>query len=102
MSNYVSFKNAMPVETTLGKNMIVDMQVIEYGRAFVGSRILQNNVNMNLIVSGGYGIFKRAVLIAVGGYDTKSMGEDMEMTVRIHEHFRKISDAKIRKTHSIR
>lgn len=88
MSNYVTFSDAMPVETTLGKNMVVDMQVVEYGRAFVGTRIFQNEVNMNLIVSGGYGIFKKSVLVEVGGYDSHSMGEDMEVTVRIHKHFR--------------
>ena len=89
MSNYVKFNNAMPVDMELGKNLIVDMQVLEYGRTFVGTRIFQNTANMNLIVSGGYGIFKKSALIEVGGFDAKSMGEDMEMTVRLHKHFRK-------------
>lgn len=89
MSNYVTFQDAMPVETALGKNLIVDMQVVEYGRAFVATRIFQNVMNMNLIVSGGYGVFKKSVLIEVGGFDSKSMGEDMDVTVRIHEYHRK-------------
>src|SRR5262249_45909756 len=36
------------------------------------------------IVSGAFGIFKRRVLVEVGGYDTDTVGEDMEIIVRIH------------------
>lgn len=89
MSNSVTFEDAMPVDIKMGKNLIVDMQTIEYGRSFVGARIFQNEANMNLIVSGGYGIFKKSVLVEVGGFDTGSKGEDMEMTIRIHNHLRK-------------
>lgn len=89
MSNGVTFENAMPVKSKLGRNIITDMQVIEYGRAFVGTRIFQNEMNMNLIVSGGFGIFKKSVLLEVGGFDNTSMGEDMELTCRIHQYYRK-------------
>lgn len=89
MSNYVEFQNSMPVKTDIGKNLIVDMQVIEYGRAFVGTRIFQNESNMNLIISGGFGVFRKSAVIEVGGFDPKSMGEDMDITVRLHEYYRK-------------
>lgn len=89
MSNYVTFRNAVPIDSVLGKNLVVDMQVVEYGRAFVSSRIFQNLANINLIVSGGFGIFKKAALLEVGGFDQNSMGEDMELTVKLHQHYRK-------------
>lgn len=89
MSNDVRFENAMPIDVSYGKNMIVDMQVLEYGRAFVGTRIFQNMLNMNLIISGGFGIFKKSAVVEVGGFDTNSMGEDMEITVRLHEYYKK-------------
>lgn len=89
ISNDVKFKDAVPVESRLGNNPIVNMQVLEYGRSFLGSKILQNTLNMNLIISGGYGLFDKSALIVVGGYDVNSMGEDMELTMKIHQHFRK-------------
>lgn len=89
ISNDVTFSNAMPVSTKLGKNLIVNMQVLEYGRGFVGAKIFQNELNANLIISGGYGIFNKAAVIEVGGFDSKSMGEDMELTLRLHHHYRK-------------
>lgn len=89
ISNNVKFSNAMPVSSKLGKNILVNMQVLEYGRSFIGAKIFQNKLNANLIVSGGYGIFNKAAVIEVGGYDPKSIGEDMELTLRLHQHYRK-------------
>ncbi len=89
ISNNVSFRDAVPVSSSLGRNIVSDMQILEYGRAFVGSRIFQNLTNSNLIISGGYGVFKKSAVVAVGGYDQKSMGEDMELTMKLHEYYRK-------------
>lgn len=89
ISNDVTFADAMPVTAGFGKNPVVNMQVVEYGRSFVGSRIFQNSINANLIISGGFGVFKKSAVIEIGGYDTKSMGEDMELTVHLHEYYRK-------------
>ena len=89
ISNDVEFYDAMPVAAGLGKNLIVNMQVLEYGRGFVGAKIFQNILNANLIISGGYGIFQKSAVIEVGGYDTSSKGEDMELTLRLHHHYRK-------------
>lgn len=89
ISNNVCFKNAVPVSASLGKNIVSDMQILEYGRAFVGSRIFQDCTNSNLIISGGFGVYKKSAVVAVGGYDPKSMGEDMELTMKLHEYCRK-------------
>lgn len=87
ISNNVEFKDAMPVRHALGRNVVPDVQTLEYGRNFAGARILHNKWNANLIISGGYGVFKKSALVAVGGYDSESMGEDFEMTLRLHEHY---------------
>ncbi len=89
ISNNVRFKDAMPTSAALPKNISVGMQVLEYSRAFVGSRIFQDLTNSNLIISGGYGLFKKSAVVAVGGYDQKSLGEDMELTVKLHEYYRR-------------
>ncbi len=89
ISNGVAFKDAMPVSAKLGTNVVADMQVMEYGRSFVGSRIFHNMFNANLIISGGFGVFKRSAVEQVGGFSTDSMGEDMELTMKLHSYYRK-------------
>ena len=39
---------------------------------------------MQLIISGAFGIFKRDPVIEVGGYRSDTVGEDMELVVRLH------------------
>ena len=89
ISNNVKFKDAIPVEATLSSNPIANMQVLEYGRAFIGSRIFYNNTNSNMIISGGFGAFKKSALVKVGGYDVYNKGEDMELTMKLHQFYRK-------------
>ena len=88
ISNSVTFRDATPASARLGENFLVDMQVLEYSRAFVGSRIFHNIINTNLIISGGFGIFLKSAVIRAGGYDTTSMGEDMELTMKLHQYYR--------------
>ncbi len=88
ISNNVKFKDATPVEANLSSNPIANMQVLEYGRAFIGSRIFYNNTNSNMIISGGFGAFKKSVVIKVGGYDVYNKGEDMELTMKLHKYYR--------------
>ena len=89
ISNGVSFKNALPVETPLSRNWVAAMQSLEYTRAFMGSRVFNNSFNGNLNVSGGYGLFKKQPVIQIGGYDSNSVGEDMDLAIRLHRYFAK-------------
>lgn len=88
IGNGVTFRDAMPIAAKLGDNVVADMQVMEYARSFFGSRIFHNAFNGNLIISGGYGVFRKSAVVKVGGYNTKSMGEDMELTMKLHHYFR--------------
>ena len=63
-------------------------QVLEYLRGFLGSRIAWAEINGMLIVSGAFGVFRRDVLVALGGFSRLTLGEDMEMTMRIHRLLR--------------
>ena len=63
---------------------VLCMQVMEYDRSFLASRILLDTFNGNLIISGAFGLFRKDVVIAAGGYDTGTLGEDMELVVRLH------------------
>jgi cellulose synthase/poly-beta-1,6-N-acetylglucosamine synthase-like glycosyltransferase len=38
------------------------------------------------LVSGAFGVWKRSAVIAVGGFTTGHMGEDMDLTMRLHRY----------------
>ncbi len=65
-------------------DLLTIMQVMEYDRSFLASRILLDSFNGNLIISGAFGLFKKDVVIAAGGYDNQTLGEDMELVVKLH------------------
>jgi biofilm PGA synthesis N-glycosyltransferase PgaC len=60
------------------------MQVLEYDRSFLAARILFDKFNGSIIISGAFGLFKKSVVIDAGGYDSTTMGEDMELVVKLH------------------
>ena len=69
-------------------NFIASMQVMEYDRSFLASRILLDGFNGNLIISGAFGLFKKDVVVAAGGYATNTLGEDMELVAKLHVYCR--------------
>ncbi len=66
------------------KDPLIAMQVLEYDRSFLASRILMDGFNGNLIISGAFGLFKKDLVIAARGYDSNTLGEDMELVVKLH------------------
>jgi len=63
-------------------------QVLEYLRGFLGTRIAWSELNGMLIVSGAFGVFRRDAVVALGGLSEQTLGEDMELTMRIHHLLR--------------
>jgi cellulose synthase/poly-beta-1,6-N-acetylglucosamine synthase-like glycosyltransferase len=45
-------------------------------------------LNAVLIVSGAFGVFRKDVIVAAGGYRADTIGEDMELIVRLHRVLR--------------
>ena len=76
--------------TTVGlpSNLLALFQVVEYLRAFLFGRLGWSQLNAMLIISGAFGLFKTDVVIAAGGYRPKTIGEDMELVVRMHRMLR--------------
>lgn len=70
------------------KNPVAAFQVIEYLRAFLFGRIGWNLFGGTLIISGAFGLFSRRTTIEVGGYEHDTVGEDMELVVRMHRYLR--------------
>lgn len=79
-------------EINMPRNLLAQFQVLEYLRAFLSARVGWDALGANFIVSGAFGVFRRDVLIDANGYDTSTIGEDMELTLRIQrrQHERKL------------
>jgi cellulose synthase/poly-beta-1,6-N-acetylglucosamine synthase-like glycosyltransferase len=63
-------------------------QTGEYLRGFLGTRIAWSRLNGLLIISGAFGVFRRDLLRAVGGLSSATLGEDMEVVLRLHHRLR--------------
>lgn len=72
----------------LPRSRLARFQVIEYLRAFLSGRMGWDAVQSTLIISGAFGMFRRSVVVEAGGYSTETVGEDMELVVRLHRHCR--------------
>ena len=59
------------------------IQTVEYLRSFLFGRLGWNAIGGNMIVSGAFGMFRRDSVLAAGGYLHDTVGEDMELVVRL-------------------
>ena len=63
-------------------------QVIEYLRAFLFGRAAWSELGSLMIVSGAFGVFRKDVVVEIGGFRHDTVGEDMDLVVRMHRHLR--------------
>lgn len=73
-------------EIRLPKKFLPRVQVLEYTRAFLMSRMAWGKLNGLLIISGALGMFDKEVVIKCGGYSTLTVGEDMDLVVRMRRY----------------
>jgi cellulose synthase/poly-beta-1,6-N-acetylglucosamine synthase-like glycosyltransferase len=73
----------------LPKKLLPMMQIVEYLRAFLFGRLGWSSLNAMLVISGAFGLFRKSSVIEVGGYRTDTVGEDMELVMRLHRTYRK-------------
>ena len=71
------------VRTRLPSRLLPGLQVVEYLRAFLFGRLGWNRMGGNLIISGAFGLFRRSLMIEAGGYLHDTVGEDMELVLRL-------------------
>jgi cellulose synthase/poly-beta-1,6-N-acetylglucosamine synthase-like glycosyltransferase len=88
VGNSCRIESGRVVEARMPSGRLAAYQVIEYLRAFLFGRVAWDAIGALVIVSGAFGLFRRDVLDEVGGYWTDTVGEDLELTVRLHRHMR--------------
>lgn len=72
----------------LPNKLLPTIQVVEYLRAFLFGRLGWSTLNAVLIISGAFGMFRKSSVIEAGGYRSDTVGEDMELIVRLHRMYR--------------
>lgn len=86
--NGCKVRSGIVEEVRLPKNMLARIQVLEYLRSFLAGRMGWDALDATLIISGAFGMFSRRHVVDIGGYLHDTVGEDMELVVRLHRHCR--------------
>lgn len=61
------------------------IQCCEYMKTFQIDRRIFAKLNAQCLISGAFGVFRKSALLEMGGYDTDTVGEDMELVLRLQD-----------------
>lgn len=73
-------------EIKIPAKILPRLQVLEYTRAFLLGRMAWSQLDGLMLISGAMGIFDRETVINAGGYNIKTVGEDMELVLRMRRY----------------
>jgi cellulose synthase/poly-beta-1,6-N-acetylglucosamine synthase-like glycosyltransferase len=88
VANSCVIEHGRVTEARVDRRWIPGIQTVEYLRAFLFGRLGWNRLGGNLIISGAFGLFRRDYLLAIRGYGTGTVSEDMDLVVRLHRYLR--------------
>lgn len=81
------------VSIGLPTNFLALVQIVEYLRAFLMARLGLGKMQALTVISGAFGLFKRRHVVEVGGYSHGTVGEDMELVLKLHRLMRERDQA---------
>lgn len=79
------------VKVNLPERFLPRAQTLEYIRAFLLGRMAWSRLNGLLLISGAFGAFDKEIVIKCGGYDHHTVGEDMELVVRMRRYMEELN-----------
>jgi cellulose synthase/poly-beta-1,6-N-acetylglucosamine synthase-like glycosyltransferase len=88
IANGCTVRNGFLESIALPSRLLPLLQIVEYLRAFLFGRMGWTPFNAVLIISGAFGLFRKETVVAAGGYRSDTVGEDMELVVRLHRMHR--------------
>ena len=88
LANGSTIRAGRVVSIGLPTNPLALLQTMEYLRAFLMARLAWSRMNALMLIFGAFGVFRRDIAVAVGGYSHGTVGEDLEIIVKIHRHLR--------------
>jgi poly-beta-1,6-N-acetyl-D-glucosamine synthase len=78
-----------PGEHTADSQALTNYERLDYLRAFMNNRLGWSRLGFMLCSVGAFAIWRRDVIVELGGFSNKFTCEDIELTFRVHEHFRR-------------
>ena len=88
IANGCTIDHGRVVDVGLPRSRLAALQVVEYFRAFLVGRVGWSRLGSLLIISGAFGLFRRSLVEAAGGWSPDTVGEDVELVVRLHRYLR--------------
>jgi len=88
IANSCEVRDGKIVQVHLPKQFLPLMQTLEYIRAFLLGRMAWSRIDGLLLISGAFGAFDREIVIQAGGYNHNTVGEDMELVVRMRRYMK--------------
>jgi biofilm PGA synthesis N-glycosyltransferase PgaC len=88
IANNCRIEKGRITEINVPNKLLAQFQTLEYLRSFLLGRVAWGSLDGLLLISGALGVFKKDLVIACGGYDDDTIGEDMELTVRMRRYAR--------------
>ncbi|MGV8913914.1 MAG: sulfatase-like hydrolase/transferase [Kaistella sp.] len=86
LANNCKIENGKVTDVNIPKTLLGRTQALEYIRAFVLGRMAWSRASGLILISGAFGVFDRKIMLACGGYDKNTVGEDMELVVRMRKY----------------
>ncbi len=86
LSNGCRVRDGQVFSVGLPKNPLARFQIVEYFRAFLGGRLGMSMLNSMLIISGAFGLFRKDIALACGGYRSATIGEDLDLVIRMKKY----------------
>jgi biofilm PGA synthesis N-glycosyltransferase PgaC len=91
IANSCEIEGGRLINVNLPKQFLPRVQTLEYIRAFLLGRMAWSRLNGLLLISGAFGAFDRDIVIKCGGYNHKTVGEDMELVVRMRRYMEELN-----------
>ncbi|MEO7532178.1 MAG: sulfatase-like hydrolase/transferase [Sediminibacterium sp.] len=86
IANSCVIEDGRLIKVKLAEDYLPRIQILEYIRAFILGRMAWSRLNGLMLISGAFGAFDKEIAIKCGGYDHKTVGEDMELVVRMRRY----------------
>lgn len=86
IANSCEIEDGRLIKVRMPRDYLPRMQSLEYIRAFILGRMAWSRLNGLMLISGAFGAFDREIVLKCGGYNHNTVGEDMELVVRMRRY----------------
>jgi cellulose synthase/poly-beta-1,6-N-acetylglucosamine synthase-like glycosyltransferase len=90
IANGCRIEGSRAVQVGVPGSFLARAQIVEYLRGFLFGRVGWSELRSLMIVSGAFGIFRKDAMVEIKGFRHDTVGEDMDVIVRLHRKRREM------------